>query len=343
MTSTLRHGLACFCFLVGVLILPACSAAGIAQATPTPAPVKLKMRSSAFLSSAPLFIAQEEGYFTAQGIEIEDVTLNNPGDGIAPLVQGQLDVLAGTISTGFYNAVARGGHIKIVADKGYLGATQCTIHAIMARRVLVEKNGLDIADELKGLKISTTPNTFGSYAVEKFLNPMGLKIEDMQVVSVQDAALSDAFEKGTIDLATTAEPTVTRLVHSKAAVILKGSEQLIPDFQQGYVLFGPNLLEKQPDVGRRFMVAYFKALQQYSQGKTERNVQILAKYTQLDPQTIRDACWTPIHADGQINLSSVLDFQNWSLGKKLLDTTVTDSSKLWDPSFVQYASKAVKP
>lgn len=89
------------------------------------------------------------------------------------------------------------------------------------------------------------------------------------------------------------------------------------------------------------MVAYLKAVRQYNQGKTERNLEILAEFTGLDRELLKRTCWLPIRNDGRINVESVLDFQDWAAGKGFLDSKVTEE-KFWDPSFVQYANQVLK-
>jgi ABC-type nitrate/sulfonate/bicarbonate transport system substrate-binding protein len=116
---------------------------------------------------------------------------------------------------------------------------------------------------------------------------------------------------------------------------------LIPDFQFAFILYGPILLDKNPDAGRRFMVAYLKAVRQYNLGKTERNLEILAKHTGLDRELLKRACWPPMHNDGRINVRGVLDFQAWAVGKGFLDSPVKEE-QFWDPRFVEYANQVLK-
>ena len=99
-------------------------------------------------------------------------------------------------------------------------------------------------------------------------------------------------------------------------------------------------MEENPDAGRRFMVAYLKAVWQYNQGKTERNLEILAEYTGLDRELLNQACWPTARNDGQINVESILDFQAWAVEKGYLDSLVTEE-QFWDPGFVEYANEVL--
>ena len=53
------------------------------------------------------------------------------------------------------------------------------------------------------------------------------------------------------------------------------------------------------------MIAYLKGVRQYNQGKTDRNVEILAKYTEMKPEEVKQSCWIPMRSDGMIDPSRV--------------------------------------
>jgi NitT/TauT family transport system substrate-binding protein len=101
-------------------------------------------------------------------------------------------------------------------------------------------------------------------------------------------------------------------------------------------------LKKNPEAGRRFMVAYLKGVRQYNQGKTERNLEIMSKHTRLDKSILQDACWPQISDDGGINTQSVLDFQDWAVAKGLQDSKKLSAEQMWEPSFVNHANQVLK-
>ena len=62
---------------------------------------------------------------------------------------------------------------------------------------------------------------------------------------------------------------------------------------------------------------------EYNQGKTDRNLDILAEYTKLDRELLKEACWAKMRNDGRINVESILDFQTWAVKKGFLEKEVT--------------------
>ena len=318
------------------LILGACRAPGIQETTPEP--LSLKVVVLPYLSFAPFFIAQDEGFFAEQGLDVEFVKLSGNVESIPSLLAGDLDVSAEQADAGILNAIARGGALKIVADKGYLASEQCPAYALLARHELVEAGELQTAAQLEGKRLAIEPFTSEGYYIEKLLRGAGLELEDVETVDIPPLALLDALENSAVDLVHVGEPWITRILRAGHAQLWLPVKDVVPDFQWATIVYGPSLLEENPDAGRRFMLAYLKAVRQYNEGKTDRNLEIVSRHTELDRELLEETCWPAIHADGAINTGSVLDFQAWGLEKGLLDSPVGEE-QFWDPSFSEYASE----
>ncbi len=337
MIVNLRKHVMCLFVALGLLLQACVPLSGV---QPTPEPVTLKVLLLSFLTFAPFFIAEEEGYFAEQGLQIEFVEMRRSAEAVPALAQGELDVVAGSLSLSLLNAMARGAKIKFVADKGYIAPAGCASAALMARRVLVEAGELDSPIQLQGRRISMNQANYEGFYVEKLLNTVGLTLDDVEIVDIPTPVELEALGNASIDLISTSEPWVTRIVQAGHGVLWMPAQQVIPDFQLAFVLYGPTLLDENPDAGRRFMVAYLQAVRQYNRGKTERNSEILAEHTGLERKLLNEACWTPIRNDGQINVQSVLDFQAWALEKGYLDSPLTEE-QFWDASFVEYANQVL--
>jgi len=323
--------------LLLVISLPACSGSGVAQ--PTPELVKIKVLSMPYITFAPFFIAQDEGYFAEQGLEVEFVTFNGLSTAIPALAQGEIDVVSGHIRASIFSAISGDAKIKIVADKGYVNSTGCADTAIIARKTLLDSGSLKSPAQLAGLKVSVDQTNYEGYLMDKILSSVNLTIDNVTLVEdIPSSNQSDALGSGSVDVLFSAEPWLTRNLQGGNASLWMAPKELIPDFQYGVVLYGPNLMTKNQDAGKRFMVAYLKGVRQYNQGKTDRNIEILSKYTELDNKILKDACWPSIRSDGTINLQSVMDFQNWALGRGYIKSLVT-SDQLWDSQFVNDAGK----
>ncbi len=291
-----------------------------------------------FLSFGPLFIAEDEGYFRQENLAIEFVRLPRNPEAIPALARGDLDVASGVTSVTLLGAIERGAEIRFVAGKGHIAEGGCTSNAIMARRELVESGELDQPADLAGLRVDVNRVLLEAFSLDRLLAPEGLGLDDLTVVDVPPPAESEALASGAIDVVFATEPDVTRLLTSGEAVSWRGAEEIIPGFQHSSLLYGPSLLEGDVDAGERFMLAYLRGVRRFNEGKTERNLEILARHTGLEPALLRDACWPAIDPDGGVNIESIEAFQSWAVERGLLDSA-SPRERLTEPRFAQRASR----
>jgi len=311
-----------------------------AEAQQTSVPVKLKVVRFPFLSYGPVFIAEEEGFFAEQGIQVEFLKMKEAA-ALQALALGSIDVWAGIFTVGSLNAILRGADIRLVADKGHFAAAGCPSFGLIARKDLVKTPDVGDHQLLKGRRFDVFISSFEEYFLDKILSRSGLKPDEVVKFNIPPPAQMDAFTKGKLDFAVTSEPWVTRYKRSGHAVLRTRVQEVIPDFNYAFIRFGPSLLKKNPESGRRFMVAYLKGVHQYNLGKTDRNLEIMSKHTRLDKSLLSEACWPQISSDGRINPQSVLEFQDWALAKGYLDSKMP-IEKMWDPRFVEHANKTLQ-
>lgn len=306
--------------------------------TPTLEIVHLKVAQFPYMTEAPYFIAQDEGFFAEQGLEVEFVPFAKSSDIIPALVQGQLDVSTVFIGAGFLNAIASGADTKIVAGKGYLDGTACGYTGWMAPVEAADSGELNDIKNWEGKRIATEKGTTSEYALEVLLAQGGLTLDDVEIMDVPIFNRMESLKNGAIDIAGAGEPWVFRMEVSNTAKMVKSFNSYLPDLQWGVIAYGPTLLGDNPEVGIRFMKAFVKGLQQYNLGKTDRNVEIISKYTELTPDEVRQTCWQTMRADGDINLASIMELQQWFVDKGFT-TSVLPEGDFWEPKFIQAAGE----
>lgn len=317
--------------------------AGCLTNKPEDAPLAhLKVATSPFLGFAPFYIAQDEGYYEEQGLEVEFVKFSSATQAIPLVAQGRLDVVSGGISASLINAATQDINVKIVAGGFYLppggGSTN-----FMVRRDLYVSGEVDTVDELKGRKI--VMNCLGcvcDFMASKLLASAGLSLADVQVAKMDISQMVSAFESKAIDVALMGPPEDERAKALGYAVLLISGCDVIPGFQKTFMMFGPNLLEKNPELGDKFMAAYIKGVRQYNQGPTAKNVEIVNTYTGIDKEVLMQSVWEPIYPDARIRIDDILSFQDWAYDNGLLDKKVT-MEQLIDTRFIDYANKVLGP
>jgi NitT/TauT family transport system substrate-binding protein len=69
------------------------------------------------VSNGAELIAIEKGYFKEHNIKVEIELLESSANAIALLAQGRLNMIAGGISAGYFNALEKGLPVTIIADR----------------------------------------------------------------------------------------------------------------------------------------------------------------------------------------------------------------------------------
>jgi NitT/TauT family transport system substrate-binding protein len=333
------------------LILPAvwltgCASSGslqpaTTQADVTPQLIKVKVSVLPFLTYAPLFIAKEEGFYAEHGLDVEFVPIDKNSDAMAPLAQGQIDVASGSFDVSTLNAIAKGANIKYVSDKGYLDPNSCSAMTFVVRKDLLESGALKDPQKLKGMKVALMPASSSEYALNMMLKDTGVTTKDMDVQNIPLPNRLEAIKNGSLDITAVSDPWTVRFANSGVTAVWEGMEKVIPNIQLSINIYGPNFLEKHPELGKKYMIAYLKGVRQYNQGKTDRNVEIIAKYTDMKPEEVKQSCWIAMNPDGMINNTGISEFQDWALARGFL-VSLVPPEKLMDMSFAQYASDALK-
>jgi len=292
-----------------------------------------------YVTSGPFFIAREEGFFKEQGLDVEFIQMIVPTIAFGEVARGTIDISQIGTRIGPFNAMARGAEVHVVADKGgFPKEGKGAYSGLVVRKDLLDASGRPDWARIKKEPLSIDPTSFWGFLSERYFQRNGQKFSDFKMEELPVTVLSDAFAKKKVAMATVAEPWLTRFLQEGYVVLCSSDGELAPHAHFSGVCFGPSLLVKNRDAGVRFMVAYLKAVRQYNQGKTKRNIEILSKHTGLAPDTLKACTWPAMRSDGRVDPSSFAEFQRWCLARKLADQVVV-GKKLWDSSFVDEANR----
>src|SRR5881227_3649224 len=133
-------------------------------------------------TDAGFLIAERKGYFRAEGIEVTTTPFASAAGMIAPLGRGQLDVGAGTVAAGLYNAVEHGIQLRVVADKGSV-TDKLEYSTLVVRKDLVDGGRYKSLADLKGMTVAAaSPGSGSESSLNEALKKGGLKFTDVKVV-----------------------------------------------------------------------------------------------------------------------------------------------------------------
>ncbi|MCR4431657.1 MAG: ABC transporter substrate-binding protein [Tepidanaerobacteraceae bacterium] len=319
---------------------PSAGEAGETKPAPLSPPVKVTVGLKQVVSDAGVLIGLAKGYYRDLGIEIEMVQFNTGQDMINALGAGQLDVGCTVTASGLFNAMLRGIPIKIVADKGINVAGQ-GYYRLMIRKDLAEKIG-DFKD-LKGKKLAVVGTaSLDEIALDRVLNKGGMttKDVDLQVIRAFPDIVA-AMSNGSIDGGMVIEPFVTAAVSKGIADPWKDPSEYDPDAQTALLVYGKSMLEK-PEVAKRFMVAYVKALRDYNDAffkniKQDEIISILSEYSTVkDKELYKKMYPVGLNPNGYVRMKGIQMDLDWYKQKDLLKGDLK-AEDVVDNSFCDYA------
>ena len=307
---------------------------------------KIKIGVSPTISSAGIYLAFENNYFKSENIEAELITVPNSGAAMTLLLaKNELDVGAGNLSSGLFNAISQNQNFKIVADKGHSEKGKEYI-ALVIRNDLVESGKFKTLKDLKGLKIGMTSldGVSQQIVIERMLSSAGLKSEDVHYTKLSYAEMNTAMRSKSLDAAIQLEPYLTSGVAEGLFTLFETSQKYAPDQQSAAVFFSPKMISSKKDLGTRFMKAYLRGVRLYNKALKDdvlrKNiVASLKKYIQISDESVW-AKMAPVglRDDGMINVKNLMGDLKWYHDKGFVPD-IPSESQMIDSSFVLNAAK----
>lgn len=307
---------------------------------PLSPPVNVVVGTIGSASDIGFFIAQERGYFKAEGLEVKIELLGSATKMMPALATNDLQVASGGLNAGLINAIARDIPLRIVADKGTL-VPGSGYQTFLVRKELAGKVR-DYGD-LKGLSIASSGGaiTTDSVVINKALQRGGLTIKDVKIVDLRFPDMVTALAKGAVDMALIIEPFATRALDQDVAVRWKNADEITPNLQLAAVFYGPKFMSDQPEAAKRFMVAYVRAVRDYNDeflkgGNKDAIIAVLTKNTPIKDAGIYRRIVPPsINPNAELNIDSIKESLDAWVSRGVVEKV--DIGKLVDSQYLRYA------
>jgi NitT/TauT family transport system substrate-binding protein len=294
--------------------------------------VRVDMAAGEYIGSTVLLIGLEEGYFADEGVDLRLLPASETGSTALPILdQNRIDVARMTNMVALVNAIDQGARVKVVVGAGHFESGKCSLSALVARRGLYADDEPVEPSSLKGKKIDYKEVSIEGYFLDRYLERGGLTLDDIEESWIPQPARMEAMNRGRIDFTVISEPWPTRMAEEGHRIVTPVGE-VLDGFQWTMLAFGPRLLDDDREAGRRFVAGYLRAVRQFNEGPTPRNLELASMNTGLDIETLKKMCWPMIRADGSIEQESILEFQRWALERGHI-RRIVEIEELWDPYF----------
>ncbi len=297
-----------------------------------------------------VLVGISKGFFKEKGIDVEPVIFQSGAQIVPELSTGQVDLAATSPGAALYNALSQGVKAKIVADYFVPGPKQPggDPNAVAVRKDLIDSGKFKGPADAKGMTFAITARgQFTDLFARKFLQLGGLTEKDVRIVTMPYPDMLAALKGKAIELAAGIDPSLYRAVQEGIAVRYKRLSEVLPGLNLGVIMYGDRLIDKDRDLGMRFMTAYQKANSYLRHRLIEpggRNeiAQIYQKYLPLPDPSLYEKIGLGmgnekliVNVDGDYGL-------RWQLDQYVASGLVPnppDLKKIVDNSFAEAAAK----
>ncbi|MCG2628934.1 ABC transporter substrate-binding protein [Bradyrhizobium sp. WYCCWR 13023] len=303
---------------VAALSLLAVMAMGTARAEDA---LKAKVGVLRLSSSAPVFIAQDKGYFREAGLDIELKFFDAAQPIAVATTSGDVDFGVTAFTAGLYNLAGK-GVLKVIGGMSRERAGYPLIGYFASNNAYAA--GLKTPKDLAGKRIAMTQvGSSFHYSLGLLADKYGFKLSDVKIVPLQSLSNAAAALKGeTVDAALLPISTARKLMDDGGAKFLGWVGDETP-WQLGAVFASPKTLTNKVLV-TKFLGVLAKADREYHDvilasmkdgkapinDKTKPLLEIIAKYTNLPVEQVVGNC-AYIDPDGKLDVKNVDNQIKW--------------------------------
>jgi NitT/TauT family transport system substrate-binding protein len=300
------------------------------QAQSNKAPEKLTIVRTGGVPTAPFWIAEEQGFFKDEGLEVTYIDFDQGPHALDALRDGQGDITASG-ELPIVRAIMRGDKIRILAE----------LESDYGENIIgLRDHGVVRPTDFRGKKVGVTKGTVNEFQLISFLEAHGLSEKDVTLVDVPFADAAALLRTGEVDAVSARQATIVQLEKELGENGIVFSTDGIYTFRF-LVVANEKFVTERPEVAEKFMRALIRA-ESFLRDSPEEARKLTAQKMGVE-QSIVDEVWQRYHFS--INLSQPIFVSLEDEAKWLLDRNPDLGTQI--PNFLSYmyfeALESAKP
>jgi NitT/TauT family transport system substrate-binding protein len=303
--------------------------AGGVAATATPAPSSpgtLRIGVLPITDVVPFYIAQEQGYFTKQGLNVELVAAASAAERDQMMITQQIDgELNDLVSTVLFNKDKPNIKIVRTARQAFPNAAEYWI-------LTPKDSAIKTPQDLKGKEIAISQNTVIEYVTDRLLELEGLSTADIKTTNVpQIPTRLQLLSQNQVAAATLPDPLASLAILQGARIVVDDTKH--PEVSLSVISFRADIVDKRAADVRKFLAAYDQAIQDIRTRPDQFRNTLIDKGRV--PDQLKDKYQFPPFPDPAIPSKAQWDDTvKWAMEHKLITAPVTYESSI-DGGFVK--------
>ncbi len=286
----------------------------VSSSLPKPTAGAFRMAMLPTTDVVPFYVAQAQGYFQAQGLNVELVPVSSAAERDQLMATQQTDgEMADLMTAVTFNATKP--TLKVVRIVRQARADSPLFSILVAK-----DSPLKTVQDLKGKEIAISQNSVIEYVTQRLLEKEGFTAADIKTTNIPVIPTRlQVMQQNQVPAATLPEPFTSLAVLQGARVLLDDSKA--PEYSQSVLIFRTEIVEKRPGDVKKFLIAYDQAIADIRATPDKfRNILI---ETSRVPDPLKDKYQFPPFADPSITTRAQWDdVVKWALDKKLINTPI---------------------
>ncbi|MGD2163093.1 MAG: MetQ/NlpA family ABC transporter substrate-binding protein [Anaerolineales bacterium] len=267
------------------------------------------------LDALPIHVAQSEGYFEEQGVQVEIIPVASAPERDQLIQSGQADAMINElVSVIFYNQQSR----EVVAVRF---ARTATADAPVFRIVASRASGIQSVEDLVGVPIGISEGTVIEYTTDRLLEEAGLtpdQIEKLAVPKIPDRL--NLLSSGQLAAANLPDPAASVAMLQGGQLIIDDSS--FPEVGHSVITFDADFVGQNPDTVRAFLVAVEQAVAAINSDKDRWDDLLLEE--NLLPPPLMGTYILPDYPTASVPTSAQFeDALQWALDKNLVTEQIS--------------------
>ncbi|MHB2263764.1 ABC transporter substrate-binding protein [Aliihoeflea sp. PC F10.4] len=282
-------------------------------ATPVAAQETVKVGAVDSLTNAPLYIAEEKGYYEEEGLNVEMLATETSGDVALLLATNQIQITGGGVGPTFFNSISQNMPISMLISRNVSPFD----HYVVARPEVAEE--IKEPADLKGRKIAL--NATGSivvYEMARVLESAGLSLDDIEISYLPFSQMPPALTTGAVDAVVMISPQFDSTHASGIGVKTISVDQYMEPQPVviSFLQMNTDWAASNEEAARAFTRATLRATRDYCDayhGAKNRAeiVEILSRRSGIDDIDFIDNVleWQQLDPAGRVYETSIMDVQ----------------------------------
>ncbi|MEA5365303.1 ABC transporter substrate-binding protein [Amycolatopsis sp., V23-08] len=242
---------------------------------------KIKVAILPTIDTAPLWLAQEGGYFKAEGLDVEAVMAASGQAAMGKVISGENDIAISSYMPFFVAKSSGTADIQLVADATSVSSKSVAI-------VTVPNSPVKTIKDLEGKRLAmTAKNTASDLLAKSQMKDHGVNIDKVTWVQLPFPNVAAALAAGQVDAALLPEPFLSQAAKSAGAIPVA---DVNTGATQDFPLSGYGATKKWVQANPKTLAAFQRAMAKATSDTAADRSKIeplLGKYAKIDEGTAK--------------------------------------------------------